>query len=151
MICIYAFVVVCVCFFFFSSRRRHTRCALVTGVQTCALPICAAYYHSCNRGKRSVAIDIASADGQAEVRALLADADVVIANYKVGGLVKYGLDPARLRADFPRLVVCSITGFVQSGPYSPRRGFHYYFPATISFLTATGRPAGGPPTRGDSS
>ena len=58
----------------------------------------AAYYHSCNRGKRSVAIDIASAAGQAEVRALLADADVVIENYKVGGLVKYGLDPARLRA-----------------------------------------------------
>jgi len=55
----------------------------------------AAYYHSCNRGKQSVAINIASAEGQAEVRALLADADVVIENYKVGGLVKYGLDPAR--------------------------------------------------------
>src|SRR3546814_4968095 len=65
----------------------------------------AAYYHSCNRGKRSVAIDIASADGQAEVRALLADADVVIENCKVGGLVKYGLVPARLRADFPRLEI----------------------------------------------
>src|SRR3546814_8365174 len=62
----------------------------------------AAYYHSCNRGKRRVAIDIASAEGPAEVRALLADADVVIGTYKVGGRVKYGLDPARQRADFPR-------------------------------------------------
>src|SRR3546814_5444647 len=140
MICIYAFVVVCVCFFFFSSRRRHTRCALVTGVQTCALPICAAYYHSCNRGKRSVAIDIASADGQAEVRALLADADVVIENYKVGGLVKYGLDPARLRADFPRLVVCSITGFGQSGPYAPRAGYDYIVQAMSGFMSLTGEP-----------
>ena len=82
----------------------------------------AAYYHSCNRGKRSVAIDIATAEGQAAVRALIAEADVVIENYKVGGLVKYGIDPATLRADFPRLIVCSITGFGQTGPYAHRTG-----------------------------
>src|SRR3546814_7421191 len=102
----------------------------------------AAYYHSCNRGKRSVAIDIASAEGQAEARALLADADVVIENYKVGGLVKYGLDPARLRADFPRLVVCSITGFGQSGPYAHRAGYDSIVTAMSGFLSLTGEPDG---------
>src|SRR5688572_28988233 len=71
----------------------------------------AAYFHSTNRGKSSVAIDIASPQGQAAVRALIADADVVIENYKVGGLVKYGLDPASLLGINPRLIVCSITGF----------------------------------------
>ena len=108
----------------------------------------AAYYHSCNRGKRSVAIDIASAEGQAEVRALLADADVVIENYKVGGLVKYGLDPARLRADFPRLVVCSITGFGQSGPYAHRAGYDYIVQAMSGFMSLTGEPDGPPQKAG---
>ena len=76
----------------------------------------AAYYHACNRGKRSVAIDIATPDGQARVRDLAAGADVVIENYKVGGLVKYRLDAATLRAADPRLIVCSVTGFGQDGP-----------------------------------
>jgi crotonobetainyl-CoA:carnitine CoA-transferase CaiB-like acyl-CoA transferase len=108
----------------------------------------AAYYHSCNRGKRSVAIDIASAEGQAEVRALLADADVVIENYKVGGLVKYGLDPARLRADFPRLIVCSITGFGQTGPYAHRAGYDYIVQAMSGFMSLTGEPDGAPQKAG---
>lgn len=108
----------------------------------------AAYYHSCNRGKRSVAIDIASAGGQAEVRALLADADVVIENYKVGGLVKYGLDPARLRTDFPRLVVCSITGFGQTGPYAHRAGYDYIVQAMSGFMSLTGEPDGAPQKAG---
>lgn len=108
----------------------------------------AAYYHSCNRGKRSVAIDIASTDGQAEVRALLTDADVVIENYKVGGLVKYGLDPARLRADFPRLVVCSITGFGQTGPYARRAGYDYIVQAMSGFMSLTGEPDGAPQKAG---
>ena len=108
----------------------------------------AAYYHSCNRGKRSVAIDIASAGGQAEVRALLADADVVIENYKVGGLVKYGLDPARLRADFPRLIVCSITGFGQTGPYAHRAGYDYIVQAMSGFMSLTGEPDGAPQKAG---
>ncbi|MBO9697167.1 MAG: CoA transferase [Sphingopyxis sp.] len=108
----------------------------------------AAYYHSCNRGKRSVAIDIARAEGQAAVRALLADADVVIENYKVGGLVKYGLDPARLRADFPRLVICSITGFGQTGPYAHRAGYDYIVQAMSGFMSLTGEPDGAPQKAG---
>ncbi len=108
----------------------------------------AAYYHSCNRGKRSVAIDIATAQGQAEVRALLADADVVIENYKVGGLVKYGLDPARLRADFPRLIVCSITGFGQTGPYAHRAGYDFIVQAMSGFMSLTGEPDGAPQKAG---
>lgn len=108
----------------------------------------AAYYHSCNRGKRSVAIDIATAEGQAAVRALLADADVVIENYKVGGLVKYGLDPATLRADFPRLIVCSITGFGQTGPYAHRAGYDYIVQAMSGFMSLTGEPDGPPQKAG---
>lgn len=108
----------------------------------------AAYYHSCNRGKRSVAIDIATAEGQAAVRALLADADVVIENYKVGGLVKYGLDPATLRANFPRLIVCSITGFGQTGPYAHRAGYDYIVQAMSGFMSLTGEPDGPPQKAG---
>ena len=108
----------------------------------------AAYYHSCNRGKQSVAIDIASEAGQAEVRALLADADVVIENYKVGGLIKYGLDPSRLRADFPQLVVCSITGFGQTGPYAHRAGYDYIVQAMSGFMSLTGDPDGPPQKAG---
>ncbi len=108
----------------------------------------AAYYHSCNRGKQSVAIDIASEAGQREVRALLADADVVIENYKVGGLVKYGLDPAQLRADFPQLVVCSITGFGQTGPYAHRAGYDYIVQAMSGFMSLTGDPDGPPQKAG---
>jgi crotonobetainyl-CoA:carnitine CoA-transferase CaiB-like acyl-CoA transferase len=108
----------------------------------------AAYYHSCNRGKQSVAVDIATAAGQAEVRALLADADVVIENYKVGSLVKYGLDPGRLRTDFPRLIVCSITGFGQTGPYAHRAGYDYIIQAMSGFMSLTGEPDGPPQKAG---
>lgn len=108
----------------------------------------AAYYHSCNRGKQSVAIDIASAAGQAEVRALLTDADVVIENYKVGGLAKYGLDPAALRADFPRLIICSITGFGQTGPYARRAGYDFIVQAMGGIMSLTGEPDGAPQKAG---
>ncbi|XVJ64552.1 MAG: CoA transferase [Sphingopyxis sp.] len=111
-------------------------------------PLGAAYYHSCNRGKTSVAIDIATAEGQAAVRALLTDADVVIENYKVGGLAKYGLDPATLRADFPQLVVCSITGFGQTGPYAHRAGYDYIVQAMSGFMSLTGEPDGPPQKAG---
>ena len=76
-----------------------------------------AYFLSTNRGKRSVTIDIARPEGQALVQALAAKSDVVIENFKVGGLTKYGLDYASLQALNPRLVYCSITGFGQTGPY----------------------------------
>jgi crotonobetainyl-CoA:carnitine CoA-transferase CaiB-like acyl-CoA transferase len=118
----------------------------VTGEDGAALG--AAYYHSCNRGKRSVAIDIASAGGQAALRDLLADADVVIENYKVGGLAKYGLDPARLRADFPQAIVCSVTGFGQTGPYAHRAGYDYIVQAMSGFMSLTGEPDGPPQKAG---
>src|SRR5438309_7524962 len=77
----------------------------------------AAYYLACNRGKHSVAVDFTTPEGQRIVRALAATADVVIENFKVGGLAKYGLDYASLSELNPRLVYCSITGFGQTGPY----------------------------------
>ena len=80
----------------------------------------AAYFHGCNRGKKSVAIDLETTEGQAQVRALAAEADVLIENFKVGGLARYGLDYASLSALNPRLVYCSITGFGQDGPYAAR-------------------------------
>ena len=108
----------------------------------------AAYYHSTNRGKSGVAIDIATTKGQAEVRALLANADVVIENYKVGGLAKYDLDPATLIADFPRLIVCSITGFGQTGPYAHRAGYDFIIQAMGGAMSLTGEPDGAPQKAG---
>lgn len=108
----------------------------------------AAYYHSCNRGKTSVAIDITSTEGQAAVRALVADADVVIENYKVGGLEKYGLDPASLRALNPRLVVASITGFGQTGPYRHRAGYDFIIQGMGGIMSLTGEPDGPPQKSG---
>ncbi len=108
----------------------------------------AAYYHSTNRGKTGVAIDIATAEGQAEARAMIADADVVIENYKVGGLAKYGLDPATLCADFPSLVVCSITGFGQTGPYAHRAGYDFIIQAMGGAMSLTGEPDGAPQKAG---
>ena len=80
----------------------------------------AAYYHATNRGKRSVAIDFRTPEGVSRLKKLIASADVLIENFKVGGLKKYGLDYASLKAENPRLVYCSITGFGQDGPYAPR-------------------------------
>jgi crotonobetainyl-CoA:carnitine CoA-transferase CaiB-like acyl-CoA transferase len=108
----------------------------------------AAYFHACNRGKSARAIDIATAEGQAEVRALIADADVVIENYKVGGLVKYRLDAASLRAANPRLVICSITGFGQTGPYAPRAGYDFIIQGMGGFMSLTGEPDGAPQKAG---
>lgn len=108
----------------------------------------AAYFHACNRGKTSRAIDIATPEGQAEVRALIAEADVVIENYKVGGLAKYGLDPASLRAADPRLVVCSITGFGQDGPYAHRAGYDFIIQGMGGIMSLTGEPGGSPQKAG---
>ncbi|WP_066798212.1 CaiB/BaiF CoA transferase family protein [Sphingomonas soli] len=108
----------------------------------------AAYFHACNRGKRSRAIDIATPDGQAEVRALIAGADVVIENYKVGGLAKYGLDAASLIAAHPRLVVCSITGFGQGGPYAARAGYDFIIQGMGGAMSLTGEPDGPPQKAG---
>jgi len=104
----------------------------------------AAYFHATNRGKKSVAIDFRTAEGQAAVRALIADADVVIENFKVGGLGKYGLDYASLAAINPRLVYCSITGFGQDGPYAHRAGYDFIIQGMSGIMDLTGDPAGEP-------
>ncbi|WP_448501987.1 CaiB/BaiF CoA transferase family protein [Sphingomonas sp.] len=108
----------------------------------------AAYYHSCNRGKTGLAIDISTPEGQAQVRALVAGADVVIENYKVGGLARYGLDHASLSAINPRLVTCSITGFGQTGPYAHRAGYDFIIQAMGGFMSLTGEPDGPPQKAG---
>ncbi|MDA0961955.1 MAG: CoA transferase, partial [Proteobacteria bacterium] len=87
--------------------------------------VSAAYYHSCNRGKASVTVDFTTPEGQEKVCDLVRDADIVIENFKVGGLVKYGLDYDSLRKLNPALIYCSITGFGQDGPYAHRAGYDY--------------------------
>ena len=104
----------------------------------------AAYFHAANRGKRSVVIDFRTAAGQAEVRRLVADADVVIENFKVGALAKYGLDYASLSALNPRLVYCSITGFGQDGPYAARPGYDFIIQGMSGIMDLTGEPDGPP-------
>ena len=107
-----------------------------------------AYYHSCNRGKRSVAADFESPDDIAMIRRLAAKADVVIENFKVGGLVKYGLDAASLTGLNPRLVYCSITGFGQTGPYAPRAGYDFLIQGMGGAMSITGDAAGQPTKTG---
>ena len=104
----------------------------------------AAYFHATNRGKRSVALDFRTPEGQAAVREMIADADVVIENFKVGGLAKYGLDFASLAAINPRLVYCSITGFGQDGPYAHRAGYDFIIQGMSGIMDLTGDPAGEP-------
>ncbi|GAB4263339.1 MAG: CaiB/BaiF CoA-transferase family protein [Pararhodobacter sp.] len=106
----------------------------------------AAYFHSANRGKRSVIADFRTPEGQAKVRALIADADIVIENFKVGGLKKYGLDYDSLKGDFPGLIYCSITGFGQDGPYAHRAGYDYIIQGMSGLMSITG-PADGEPHR----
>ncbi|MBV0892450.1 CoA transferase [Paracoccus sp. Z118] len=104
----------------------------------------AAYFHSANRGKRSVVADFRTPEGQAKVRDLVRDADVVIENFKVGGLEKYGLDWASLQKVNPRLVYCSVTGFGQDGPYARRAGYDYIVQGMSGLMSVTGDPAGQP-------
>ncbi|MBO6603737.1 MULTISPECIES: CaiB/BaiF CoA transferase family protein [Paracoccaceae] len=104
----------------------------------------AAYFHGCNRGKRSVVADFRTAEGQAKVRALAAEADILIENFKVGGLAKYGLDYASLRALNPGLIYCSITGFGQTGPYAHRAGYDYIIQGMSGIMSVTGDPDGQP-------
>ena len=112
----------------------------------------AGYYLACNRGKKSVAIDFTKAAGADLVRALAKDADIVVENFKVGGLTKYGLDQASLAALNPRLVYCSITGFGQTGPYAERAGYDFIIQGMGGFMSVTGErddlPGGGPQKAG---
>jgi crotonobetainyl-CoA:carnitine CoA-transferase CaiB-like acyl-CoA transferase len=112
----------------------------------------AAYFLSCNRGKESVAVDIAQPAGRKLVRALAAECDVLVENYKVGGLAKYQLDYESLRADMPDLVYCSVTGFGQTGPYRQRAGYDYLIQGMGGLMSVTGepddKPGGGPQRAG---
>jgi len=104
----------------------------------------AAYFLSCNRGKKSAAIDFARPEGAALVRKLAEQADVVVENFKVGGLEKFGLDAKSLRAANPRLVYASITGFGQDGPYADRAGYDYIIQGMGGLMSITGLPDGVP-------
>ncbi len=104
----------------------------------------AAYFHCCNRGKKSVVIDFRTPEGQAQVKHLVADADILIENFKVGGLAKYGLDYDSLAALNSRLIYCSITGFGQDGPYAKRAGYDYIIQGMSGLMSVTGDPDGQP-------
>lgn len=112
----------------------------------------AAYYLAANRNKRSVTVDIATPEGQRIVRELAAQSDVVLENYKVGQLKKYGLDYESLRAVKPDLVYCSVTGFGQTGPYAHRAGYDFIIQGIGGFMSITGerdgQPGGGPQKAG---
>jgi len=107
-----------------------------------------AYYLAANRGKRSVAIDFSRPEGQQLVRALAAQSDIVLENFRVGGLARYGLDYASLSAELPGLIYCSITGFGQDGPYAGRPGYDFLIQALGGLMSVTGEPdevpGGGP-------
>jgi len=104
----------------------------------------AAYFLSCNRGKWSVAIDMASSEGQKLIRALAAKSDIVIENFKVGGLRKYGLDYESLKSVNPRMIYCSLTGFGQNGPYAQRAGYDFMIQGMGGIMSVTGQPDGAP-------
>ncbi len=104
----------------------------------------AAYFHATNRGKRSVTIDFRTEEGQERVRRLAEKADIVLENFKLGGLKKYGLDAESLRALNPRLIYCSVTGFGQTGPYAHRAGYDYLIQGMGGIMSLTGAPDGEP-------
>jgi formyl-CoA transferase len=112
----------------------------------------AAYYLACNRGKLSVAVDFTRPEGRRIVRDLALQADVLVENFKVGGLAKYGLDYASISAVNPRLVYASITGFGQDGPYADRAGYDFIIQGMSGFMSVTGErddlPGGGPQKAG---
>ena len=110
----------------------------------------ASYFTACNRNKRSVTIDMASAQGQALIRQMAAQSDILVENFKVGGLANYGLDYESLKALNPRLIYCSVTGFGQDGPYAERAGYDFMIQAMTGMMRITGRPdsvPGGGPQR----
>jgi len=108
----------------------------------------ATYFTSCNRNKRSITIDMAKPEGQALIRRMAAQSDIVVENFKVGGLKAYGLDYASLQALNPRLIYCSVTGFGQDGPYAERAGYDLMIQAMSGMMSITGKadgmPGGGP-------
>ncbi len=107
-----------------------------------------AYFLACNRNKQSVEVDIATPEGQEVVRRLAAKSDVLVENFKVGGLAKYGLDYARLEDANPRLVYCSITGFGQDGPRAAEPGYDFMIQGITGMMSVTGDPDSGPQKSG---
>lgn len=110
----------------------------------------ATYFTACNRNKRSITIDMAQAEGQALIRQMALHSDILVENFKVGGLAAYGLDYASLQALNPRLIYCSVTGFGQHGPYAERAGYDLMIQAMSGMMSITGRPddePGGGPLR----
>ncbi len=110
--------------------------------------VSAAYFHSTNRGKASVTIDFKDPAGKARLLELLDGADILIENFKVGGLAKYGLDYPSLKDQFPGLIYCSITGFGQTGPYAPRAGYDFIVQGMSGLMSVTGDPEGQPQKSG---
>ena len=108
----------------------------------------ASYFHSCNRGKSSVIVDFRTDEGKAVLIELVRDADILIENFKVGGLKKYGLDYENLAKVNPKLIYCSITGFGQTGPYAHRAGYDYIIQGMSGFMSVTGEPDGAPQRAG---
>src|SRR4051794_22445949 len=108
----------------------------------------AAYFHATNRGKRSIELDFESEDGKRIVRKLAARSDILIENFKVGGLAKFGLDYQSLAPENPRLIYCSVTGFGQDGPYAARAGYDLMAQGMGGFMDLTGLPDGEPTRAG---
>jgi len=108
----------------------------------------ATYFTACNRNKRAITLDIAQPEGQALIRQMAANSDILVENFKVGGLAQYGLDYERLKAINPRLIYCSVTGFGQTGPYAERAGYDLMIQAMSGLMSITGQgddqPGGGP-------
>ena len=104
----------------------------------------ATYYHCTNRNKRAITVDLAHPEGQAIIRQLAAQSDIVVENFKVGGLKAFGLDYDTLKVDNPRLIYCSVTGFGQSGPYAKRAGYDLMIQAMSGMMSITGQADGTP-------
>lgn len=110
--------------------------------------VSAAYFHSTNRGKASVVIDFKTEAGRVQLRELIGTADILIENFKVGGLAKYELDYASLKDVFPELIYCSVTGFGQTGPYAHRAGYDFIIQGMSGLMSITGEPGGQPQKTG---
>lgn len=108
----------------------------------------ASYFHSCNRGKKSICVDFKTKEGQDIIKKLVLKADILIENFKVDGLRKYGLDFASLIKINPKLIYCSITGFGQTGPYAHRAGYDYIIQGMSGLMSITGEPSGQPQKMG---
>ena len=104
----------------------------------------AAYFHGCNRGKKSITVDLSTSQGQERIKQLVKESDILIENFKVGGLKKYGLDYESLKTKNKALIYCSITGFGQDGPYATRAGYDYIIQGMSGLMSITGEPDGPP-------